>query len=138
MATYVLEPKPSLKMGYSVYDSLLPASDLPFLIEKLRNDSPKTKRKKLNSMILLKKPDRQIVLTTMKKNVEIESFQSSHSVTFQVVQGKLKFRTYKETVTLERGQVLTLHENVKYCVAAIDESVLLLTVSTAIFEPSQN
>ncbi|HEX2934959.1 MAG TPA: hypothetical protein VHO72_06365 [Bacteroidales bacterium] len=138
METDVLEPKPSLKKGYSVYDSLLSTSDLPLLIEKLRNDSPKARRKGLNSMILLKKPDRQLVLTTMKKNVEIESFQSSASVTFQVVQGKLKFRTSKETVMLERGQVLTLHENVKYCLAAIDESVVLLTVSTAIFEPSPN
>jgi quercetin dioxygenase-like cupin family protein len=138
METETLDPTLSLSSGYSVYDALLPASNLPKIIENLKNANAKVRKKQLNSMILLKKPDKQVVITTLKRGVEIESFQSNNSVTFQIIQGKMKFRTYKESVTLERGQVLTLHENTRYCLAAIDESVLLLTVSTMTFEPSQN
>jgi quercetin dioxygenase-like cupin family protein len=83
----------------------------------------------LMSMILLNRPDKKILLTAMHVKTEINSFQSTDSITFQILEGKLKFHTRKETVILSKGQILTLIEKIEYCLTAMEETVFLLTIS---------
>jgi len=118
---------PPLKDDRSLNDSLL-TFDLPTLIEKMKHKHTWTKGE-LNAMILLKNPDKQIVLTALHEGTEIDSFQSNDSITFQIIEGKLKFHTKKVSVTLEKGQLLTLHEKVKYSLTTREETVLLLTIA---------
>jgi len=56
--------------------------DLPTLVEKMKHKQNWAKGE-LNSMILLKTPDKQIVLTALHDGTEIQSFQSNDSITFQ-------------------------------------------------------
>ena len=102
--------------------------DLPTLIEKLKQDYCWAKGK-LNAMILLNEPDKQIMLTALHKGTEISSFQSNDSITFQIFEGKLKFHTQKESIILDTGQLLTLHEKIKYRLTSREETVFLLTVA---------
>lgn len=102
--------------------------DLPTLIEKMKLKHSWAKGE-LNAMILLKTPAKQIVLSALHEGTEIKSFQSNDSITFQIIEGKLKFRTRKESVTLAKGQLLTLHENIKYSLTTNEETVLLLTIA---------
>jgi len=124
------------KENTSINPSLL-IFDLPSLVEKI-----KVKRNwangEINSMVLLKTPDKQIVLTALHNRTEIQSFQSNESITFQIIEGKLTFRTTKESVTLDEGQLLTLHENLKYSLTTEEETVFLLTIANSDLSMSVN
>ena len=111
--------------------------DLPILIQKMKQ-KPSWKRGELNAMILLKTPSKQIVLTTLHEGTKINSFQSDDSITFQIIEGEIMFHARKESVILDKGQLLTLHENIKYRLTTDVESVLLLTITHGGLQPSVN
>ena len=128
MEKETLIAKPSLtEDNKSPNDSLL-TFDLPILIEKMKQKDSWAKGE-LNAMILLKRPDKQIVLATLHEGTEIKSFQSNDSITFQIIEGKLKFHKRKESVILDKGQLLTLHENISYRLTTKEETVFLLTIA---------
>jgi quercetin dioxygenase-like cupin family protein len=124
------------KENTSIHPSLL-IFDLPTLVEKIKVNHSWASGE-LTSMILLKTPDKQIVLTALRDRTEIQSFQSNESITFQIIEGKLTFRTPKESVTLDEGQLLTLHENVKYSLTTEEETVFLLTIANSDLSMSVN
>ncbi len=111
--------------------------DLPALIEMMKNSHDWTNGE-LNAMILLKRPDKQIVLTALHEGTEIKSFQSNDSVTFQIIEGKLKLHTRKESVILDKGQLLTLQEKIKYSLTTREETVFLLTIANGTLQPAEN
>lgn len=123
-------------------DNLLPnpslfTFDLPALIESMKH-SHTWEKGELNAMILLKSPDKQIVLTALHKGTEINSFQSSDSLTLQIIEGKIKFHTPNESVTLDKGQLLTLHEKIKYSLTSREETVFLLTIAKSNLTQAEN
>jgi hypothetical protein len=105
--------------------------DLPDLIEKIKKSRSWLKGE-LASMILLKNPDKRILLTALHKETEINSFQSNDSVTIQIIEGKLMFRTPERSVILKRDQFLTLHENIEYSITTDKDTIFLLTLVTGI------
>ena len=130
METEILKIKtPRLKYNRSL-DTSLYTFDLPALIKKMKKKDSEAKGE-LNAMILLKRPDRQIVLARIHEGTEIKSFQSNDSITFQIIEGKLKFRNKKNSVILDKGQLLTLHENINYKLTTKEETVLLLTIANS-------
>jgi len=102
--------------------------DLPSLIEKMK-DSRSWKKGELKTLTLLNVPGRQIVLTALHEGTEIDSFQTCDSITLQIVEGRILFRTSKEVKFLDEGQALTLFENIKYSFTARAETVVLLTLA---------
>lgn len=128
--------KDTLKTGLFIHNAnrSLNASllnfDLPTLIENMKHSQTWAKGE-LNAMILLKSPDKQIVLTVLHEGTEINSFQSNDSITFQIIEGKLLFQALKESVTLDKGQFFTLHDNIEYSLTTNDETVLLLTIANS-------
>jgi hypothetical protein len=103
-------------------------SDLASVIENMKH-SHSWLNGELISMILLNRADRQILLTALHTKTEVYSFQSKDSVTIQIIEGKLKFYTRKESAILIKGQILTLNEKIEYSLTAIEETVFLLTIS---------
>ena len=104
--------------------------DLPTLVKEIKK-SKAFEKGELNSMTLLKSRDKQIVLTALHEGTEINSYQANDSITFQIIEGKLVFYANKESVTLERGQMMTVHENVKYSLTTWEDTVFLLTIATS-------
>jgi quercetin dioxygenase-like cupin family protein len=117
--------------------STLLGFNLPSLIATMKQ-SYTWANGELNALILLKSPHKQIILTAMHKGTEVESFQSNDSITFQIIEGKLKFHIRKDTVTLNEGQLMTLDENIKYRLTTDEETVFLLTISDNVAKPSHN
>ena len=105
--------------------------DLPTLVEQIKNNIS-FERGELNSMTLLKSPEKQIVLTALHEGTEINSYQANDSITFQIIEGRLRFNANKETVTLESGQMMTVNENIKYSLTSWEDTVFLLTIATSI------
>ena len=118
-------------------NSALRKFDLPTLIGKMKN-SHTWAQGELKAMILLKNPYKQIVLTALHEGTAINSFQSNDSITFQIIEGKLKFHTQKESITIEKGQLLTLHENIKYSLTTREETVFILTIANGMLQPAEN
>lgn len=112
--------------------------DLPTLIEKLKQGKSWAQGE-LNAMVLLNRSDRQVVLTALPKGTEISSFHSSESITFQIIEGKLLFHIRKKSVVLDKGQLLVLHEKIKYRLTSREETVFLLTITNnALSQSAQN
>jgi quercetin dioxygenase-like cupin family protein len=132
-----IKAKPHLTMNSWAQNNSLITFDLPILIANLKH-SQSWKQGELNAKILLKSPVKQILLTALHEGTEINSFQSDESITLQIIEGKLRFHTRKESVTLEAGQLLTLHENIKYCLTTREETVFLLTIARDTFHLSEN
>jgi quercetin dioxygenase-like cupin family protein len=127
---------PSVKDDRSLNASML-TFDLPALIDKMKQ-SQSWANGELNAMVLLKSPDKQIVLTALHEGTEIKSFQSNDLITFQIIEGKVKFHTRRESVTVDKGQLLTLHENIKYSLTTKEESVFLLTIANETLQRAEN
>jgi hypothetical protein len=104
--------------------------DFPTLIEKMKQSQSWVKGD-LNSIILLKSPEKQILLTVLHYGTIINSFQSKDSITLQVIEGKLEFHSDKDFVTLNEGQLLTLDDKINYSLATEEDTVFLLTVKTS-------
>jgi len=107
------------------------AFNLPSLISAMRQNN-KWANGELNSLILLKSPQKHIILAAIHDGNEIESFQSNDSISFQVIEGKLRFHSRKDTVTLVKDQVMTLNEHIKYHLTTREETIFLLTISNNI------
>jgi hypothetical protein len=111
--------------------------DLPSLIRNMRQ-SATWKNGEINAMILLNSPEKQILLTALHESTEVESFQASDSVTFQILEGEMVFHTRRESLTLKKGESLTLHEKIKYKLITNQETVFLLTISNDITRAAEN
>ena len=122
--------------GNSLPSASLLIYDLPVLIEKMKHDSSWTQAG-LNAMILHKSPENQIVLTALPKDTEIKSCQSNEWITFQVLEGKLRVQIGRKATTLNPGQLLELHQNVKYRLTSKEETVFLLSIANRKVEPSE-
>ena len=101
--------------------------DLPMLIENMKHE-PGWEKGELNSMILLKSPEKKIILTIMHEDTEVRSAQVNSSVTFQVIEGKLIFHIREESIILKNGESLTIYEKVKYKFDSMEESSFILTL----------
>jgi len=136
MKTETLKSKPLIiRNDNRPFNGSLRTFDLPTLIEKMKRENTWDKGG-LNAKILMNKPYKQIVLTVLHKGTEINSFQSNDSITIQVIEGELKFHTQNESITLEKGQMLTLQENIDYSLTTKAETVLLFTIIKQILQPA--
>jgi len=118
-------------------DSRLSGFDLPSLIETMKQ-SYTWANGELNALVLLKSPGKNVLLTAIPRGTEILSFQNKDSATFQIIEGTLRVNIKKDSVTLNKGQLLTLDENIKYRLTAEEETVFLLTVSNTNISCSSN
>lgn len=118
--SYRLENKPGLPSSISY--------DIPGLIETMKRSYTWDKGE-LNALILLNGPGKQIILTAVHAATEIKSFQSANSITLFVFEGELRFDSRRNSVTLNKGQLLTLNEKIKFKLTSSEETVFLLTIS---------
>ena len=102
--------------------------DLPGLIRKMKLSNAWAKGD-LNSMILVKNTERNVMLVALHEGTEIVSYQSNDSITFQIIEGKMEFNTSKTSAAIGMGQVLTLNDKVKYRLTTCEETVLLMSIT---------
>lgn len=137
MEIETLQAKLPHTKNYRSSDCKLLAFDLPSLITTMKQ-SVSWANGELNAMILLKSPGKQIILAAMHEGTEIESYQANDSITFQIIEGNLKFHVWKDTITLHEGQLITLDEKIKYSLSSMVETVFMLTITDKISNTSHN
>ncbi len=101
--------------------------DLHSLIRNLKN-SPAWEMGEISPMVLSRNPGSNVVIAAMHEGTEIVSFQSNDSVSFQIIEGRVRFNTMNNSLTLEKGYFLKLSEKTKYKLTTSKETVLLLSI----------
>lgn len=117
-------------------DAPLLTFDLPDLVRRIK--SQEGWRKAGRNTIPLFKTDRMRgVLLALSAGTAISSHRADGPITLQVLEGRIRFSAESRTVTLGRGQLLTLQAGLPHAVEAEEESVFLLTVAPASGSPAQ-
>ena len=115
-------------LSFHTPDRLLDAPllifDLHEVVKKIKQE-PTWKMGERNAITLLKSPQMRIVLIAVRKKTEINFPHSGNLISIQIIEGKVNF----QSLMLNKGSLLTLHEDTKHTLYAIEESVILLTIS---------
>lgn len=82
-----------------------------------------------NSMTIFKSDTMRIVLLGLHENAELKTHQANGVISVQVLEGRINFVTEQKTVSLEKGQMIALHENIPHSVMALTETFFLLTLA---------
>ncbi|MEP6712978.1 MAG: cupin domain-containing protein [Ferruginibacter sp.] len=101
--------------------------DLPAAIERIKKEEEWISGKH-NAITLMKSASMRIVVIAMHQGNEMKMHQSDGPITVHIIEGKLNFITENESVILQKGQLVTLQENIKHGLIAIEETVFLLTM----------
>jgi len=81
-----------------------------------------------NSITVFKSDTTTIVLIGMRENAELKEHTAIGNITVQVLHGEINFFAEQQTLSLVKGQMITLEENIPHSVTALKESFFLLTL----------
>jgi quercetin dioxygenase-like cupin family protein len=118
-------------------DAPLLMFDIATLLTQIKHEDRWQKGKR-NAMTLLKDQGLRIVLVAMHAGVATPSHHAEGPLSVQVVEGRLKFTTDSESVTLKKRHVLALQAGIRHDVQALEESAFLLTRATGQSHPAEH
>jgi len=81
-----------------------------------------------NSITVFKSDTTTIVLIGMHKNAELKEHKAIGNITVQILDGEINFFAEQQTLSLVKGQMITLEANISHSVTALKESFFLLTL----------
>ncbi len=122
---------PQRPEGDRVVDAPLVKINLRSFTEQIRNEKT-WKDSDRNAITVFKTDGMRIVLIALHKDAEMTKHTADGMISLQVLEGHLLFTTKEQSVELEKGQMLALHENVPHSVLAKEETIFLLTLTTTL------
>jgi quercetin dioxygenase-like cupin family protein len=111
-------------------DAPLLTFDLPDLVRQIKSEETWHKAER-NTIPLFKTDRMRGVLLALRAGTVISSHRADGPITVQLLEGRIRFSAESQTVTLVKGQLLTLQAGLPHAVEAEEESVFLLTVALA-------
>jgi|SRR6185437_12695380 len=120
--------------GSRVMDAPVVTIDMPDFLRQIK-DEPTWKNSDRNAMTIYKTAEMRMVLIALHEDAVIEKHLANGVISVQVLDGEINFIVEGESHNLKTGQVIALHRKVPHTVAAIKESVFLLTVANFKDEP---
>ena len=109
-------------------DGPLQTFDLPSLLEGIKSEEDWRAHER-NSMTLHKGPGLRVVLVAMHARATIPAHAAAYPFSLLVVEGSVRFTAGEKTVTLRRGQMLTLHAGIPHGIEAPEDAAFLLTLA---------
>jgi quercetin dioxygenase-like cupin family protein len=103
------------------------AFDLSAEVTNLKSRKPWPQ--KLTSSMLLKSDDLRILLIAMESGARMEEHHSDGRISIQVLQGSVRMRVQQQVKEVSAGQLLAMDRSIKHDVEALEDTVLLLTIS---------
>ena len=88
-----------------------------------------------NSITVFKSYNMTIVLIGVHANAELKTHIAKGHISVQVLDGEIKFTAEQQTVSLEKGEMICLQENIPHSVLAVKESFFLLTMMVNYEQP---
>jgi quercetin dioxygenase-like cupin family protein len=114
--------------GGRLMDAPVVTINVPEFIEIIKSE-PAWGKSDRNAMTIYKTNGMRIVLIALHEDAVMEKHTTNGVVSVQLLDGEINFNVNNESFLLKPGQIITLHRNVPHSVAAIKESVFLLTVA---------
>lgn len=83
-----------------------------------------------NAITLFKSESLTLTLMALHKNAEMKPGNNygNELIVIQVIDGLLNIKSGMETLEINKGQMVTIHEQIPYSATAQEEAVCLLTV----------
>ena len=114
--------------GGRLMDAPVVTIDIPNFIKQIKSE-PVWEKNDRNAMTIYKTSGMRIVLIALREDAVMEKHTTNGIVSVQVLDGEINFNTEDHSVALKKDEMIALHRNVPHSVAAIKESVFLLTVT---------
>ena len=113
--------------GERMLNARLVEIDLNKFIAELKQESSWADSDR-NSITVFKSNTSTIVLIGLHKNAELKEHTSIGNISVQVLEGEINFVAEQQTLSLAKGQMITLEANIPHSVTAMKESFFLLTL----------
>ena len=117
--------------GNRLIDAAIVTIDLPSFIEQIRQEAP-WKDTDRNAITLFKTNGMRIVLIALHAGTEMKTHTADGIISVQVIEGRMKFNANNQSVELDKGQMLTLHQGIQHSVQAVSETIFLLTLTSTL------
>src|SRR5436190_11469532 len=104
-----------------ILDAQLVSINLPLFIEQIKQE-PTWKDSDRNAITVFKTSGLRIVLIALHEGAEMTKHTANGHISVQVLEGQIKFTTDLQSVELNKGQMLVLHEHIPHSVLAIKET----------------
>lgn len=114
--------------GNKALNAQLVEMDLNKYIAQIRNEAT-WKNSDRNAVTIFKSETMRIVLMGLHKNAALKPHKANGVISVQVLEGKINFVTEQQTSLVEKGQMITLQENITHSVLALTETFFLLTLA---------
>lgn len=114
--------------GSRVMDAPVVPINIPEFLRQIKNE-PAWETGDRNAMTVYKTEGMRIVLIALHKEAVIEEHTANGVICVQVLDGEINFDAEGKTFNLKKGEMITLHRKLPHRVAAVEESVFLLTVA---------
>ncbi len=124
------EATPQRPEGNRILNAPLVEINLNQFIHQIKNESAWATGDR-NAVTIFKSETMRIVLMGLHKNAELKPHKANGVISVQVLEGKINFITEQNNASIEKGQMITLHENLSHSVVALQESFFLLTLAMA-------
>lgn len=119
---------PSRPNGDRAIDASIISFDLKKEIREIKKEGV-WKKNDRNAITLLKTESMRIVLIAMHKDALMREHVSKGMISLQVLEGTITFMTQNSEDDLEKGEMITLHEEIPHSVYALTDAVFLLTMA---------
>jgi hypothetical protein len=118
METKSNEGTPQRPQGERILDASMVTMDLNYFINQVQNEAA-WKETDRNAVTIFKSATMRIVLLGLHRNAELKTHTAKG----------INFSAQEQTVTLQKSQMVALHENIPHSVLALEDSFFLLTLS---------
>lgn len=124
------EATPQRKEGH-LLDAPLVFIDIPAFAAQLKQETS-WKDSDRNTITVFKTDGMRIVLVALHAGAEMAKHTANGHISVHVLEGHIKFTSGSDTVELNTGQMLALHERIPHSVLAIKETTFVLTLTTTL------
>jgi quercetin dioxygenase-like cupin family protein len=119
---------PQRPEGERAIDAPLVTIDLPFYIDLIKKE-PSWKDSDRNAITIFKSDNLRLVLVALHPGAEMAKHIAPGIIHLQVLEGNLLFLANQQSVLLNKGQMVVLHERIPHSVTAKTEAVFLLSIA---------
>jgi len=113
--------------GERILNARLVEMDLNKFIAQLKRETTWADSDR-NSVTIFKSDTSTIVLIGVRKNAELKEHTAIGNITVQVLEGEINFLVEQQNLSMVKGQMITLEENIPHRVVAVQDSFFLLTL----------
>ncbi len=123
-----IDPTPQRPDGERILNAPLVEMNLNKIIKQIKSETTWAESDR-NTVTLFKSETMRIVLIGLHKNAALKPHKANGVISVQVLEGQIEFTVEPQSTQLEKGQMITLQENITHSVRAAVESFFLLTLA---------